>query len=434
MEVAIKDIKVGNRFRKAFEGIVELAASISTVGQIEPIIIDENNNLIAGERRLKAFVLLKRETIEVKIMEKLDDYQKKEIELEENIQRHAFTWQEEIAAKAELHKLKEKIYGTATRGHEKPSSWNISNTAKLLGESPGTISMDLQLARGMGAFPELLKEKSKTIAFKKMKQLQERALNEELARRMGQTTAITHPEVINSNCLDEMQKMESSSVDLILTDPPYGIDVDNAQTYKRLTMSDTNFVDSDFETYDLLDKAFKEFYRILKPNRHMYVFFAIDKYDAITKLLLKHQFEVHKMPLIWDKGSGSYPSQMTSFVHSYEPLLHISKGDRKLNGTPRDIFPIKRVPSKAKIHPTQKPTQLLRDLIGLSTSPGELVFDPFAGSGSTIIAARETQRKALGIELNPIYYSKILERLAGKEAIVQSNEAEQEDEDFDTEV
>ena len=260
MEVAIKDIKVGNRFRKTFEGIVELAASISTVGQIEPIIIDENNNLIAGERRLKAFVLLKRETIEVKIIEKLDDYQKKEIELEENIQRHAFTWQEEVAAKAELHKLKEKIYGTATRGHEKPSSWNISDTAKLLGESPGTISMDLQLARGMGGFPEFFKEKSKTVAFKKMKQLQERALNEELARRMGQTTAITHPEIINGNCLDEMQKMESNSVDLILTDPPYGIDIDNAQTYKRLTMSDTNFIDSDFETYDLLDKTFNEFY------------------------------------------------------------------------------------------------------------------------------------------------------------------------------
>ena len=87
------------------------------------------------------------------------------------------------------------------------------------------------------------------------------------------------------------------------------------------------------------------------------------------------------------------------------------KGNRKLNGTPRDVFEIKRVPPSSKIHPTQKPTELLRDLIGFSTTPGELVLDPFAGSGATIIAAKETQRRAMGIELNPVYYNGIIERL-----------------------
>jgi DNA modification methylase len=429
MQVEIKLIRVGERFRKTFEGINELATSIETVGLIEPIILDENNSLIAGERRFRAHLLLKRDTIEVKYMKDLNEYEKKEIELEENIQRHAFTWQEEVAAKAELHKLKQKVYGEAVKGHSTDGTWKVKDTAAALGESIGTVSMDLQLAKGMAAFPELLKEKSKTVAFKKLKQIQDKILNEELAKRIKGSKAIMHPDIINGNCLDVMSKMESESVDLILTDPPYGIDVDEAQTYKRLTMSNVEFKDDEFETFNLLDKAFKEMYRILKPNRHLYIFFAIDKYNTITKLLLKHGFEAHHIPLIWDKGSGSYPSQMTSFVHSYEPFLHVMKGDRKLNGTPRDIFSVKRVPSDKRIHPTQKPTELLRDLIGYSTFPGELILDPFAGSGSTIIAAKEAQRRAIGIELNPIYYTKIVERLQAEqtqEVSIDSDSTEQE--------
>lgn len=423
--IKVSDVKIGDRFRKTFDGIEELAASIQKVGLIEPIILDENYGLIAGERRIKAHVLLKRETIEAKLIGELDEYQKKEIELEENIQRKSFTWQEEVAAKHELHKLKQKIYGAAIQGHTTKGAWQLKDTALALGESLGSTSMDIQLAKGLAAFPKLLKEKSKTVAFKKFKQLQEKILLEELSKRLKVSEIVKHPDVINGDCIAEMQKMPSESVDLILTDPPYGIDVDEAHTFKRQTFSNTQFQDGTFETYDLLDKAIKEFYRILKPNRHIYVFFGTDKYHDITKLLVKHGFDVHPMPLIWDKGSGSYPSQMTSYVHSYEPFIHAMKGDRKLNGTPRDVFQIKRVPPSIKIHPTQKPTELLRDLIGFSTNPGELVLDPFAGSGATLVAARETQRKAIGIELNPVYYEAILKRLKeedNKEPVIDTED------------
>ena len=431
MELKVAEIRVGERMRKTFEGMEELAASIAAYGQIEPIVIDENNVLIAGERRLRAHLLLKKETILVVYRKDLNELQKKEIELEENIQRENFTWQEEVAAKLDLHRLKQQIHGAAVKGHATDGKWDLRDTATALGESVGTVSMDIQLAKGLSAFPELLKEKSKTAAYKKLKQSQERVLNAELARRITSNKAITNPDVICGNCIDEMQKMADSSVDLILTDPPYGINIENAHTFKSMNATNVDFNDTDFDTFDLLDKAFKEMYRILKSNRHMYMFFAIQKYEAITTLLHKHGFEVHAMPLIWDKGSGSYPSQMTTYVHSYEPFLHCRKGDRKLNGTPRDVFPCKRVPNGQKIHPTQKPTELLRDLIGFSTNPGEVVFDAFAGSGATLVAAKECQRRAIGIELNPVYHKAICDRLAGvKVGRTAINEASKTIEEF----
>ena len=412
MHVPIESVIVGERFRKEFKDIDMLAESISKHGLIEPIVVDENMNLIAGERRYKAHMLLKKETIDIKKMEDLTSIEKKEVELEENIQRKAFTWQEEVSAKNQLHKLKQEIHGSAVPGHES-QGWKVKDTAKSLGESAGKVSMDIQLARGMRAFPELLKEKNKTVAYKKFKKLQEEVLQKELAKRIGVLGVTEHPDIINGDCLLEMKKIEAESIDLILSDPPYGIDVGNAKTYDRMTHTDVRFEDGDFETFDLLDKAIAEMFRVLKTDRHIFLFCGIDKAPVIKKLLAKHKFTVHAIPLIWDKGSGSYPSQQTTFVHSYEAIIHAWKGRRKLNGTPRDIFPVKRCPAGSKIHPTQKPTELLRDLINLTTLPGELVLDPFSGSGATLVAAKETNRRAKGIELDPGYYDGICKRLQG---------------------
>ena len=415
MLVAIKEIAVGARFRKKFDDMDELAKSIDKYGLIEPIVLDENNNLIAGERRLRAHIQLKRLEIEVRYMNDLSDLQKKEIELEENIQRKEFTWMEEVEAKAQLHLLKQQIYGAAVKHKKVDGSWGISQTADTLGKSATVVSQDIQLAKGLKAFPELLKEKSKTIAFKKLKMLQEKILANELQKRISGLKEITHPSVVNGNCLEELKKIEDESIDLVLTDPPYGIDIGDSHTFGRMGPTST-YVDSEFETYDLLDKVIKELFRVLKDDRHMYMFFAIDKYSQIVSLLLKHGFSVYPIPIIWDKGSGSYPSQSTTFVHSYEPFLHIMKGARKLNGTPKDVLSIKRVPSDKKTHPSQKPTELLRDLIELSTMPAELVLDPFAGSGSTLLAALETSRRSMGIELNSIYYKNICEMLTERES------------------
>lgn len=437
MELEIVKISVGERVRKEFNGIAELAESIRIHGQIEPVVIDENNKLIAGERRLRALAYLKKDRALVVYMKDLTELQKKEVELEENLSRENFSWQEEVAAKLAIHEIKQSIHGAARQGDttSPEQKWGLKDTAELLGQGITNTADDIRLARAIKTFPQLAKEKNKGTAAKILKKEQARIINEEVARRMKMSEATSTPGIINGDCIAEMQKMEAESVDLILSDPPYGIDVDNSHTFKRMTIVDTNFKDGEHHTIDLLDKAFREMYRILKKDRHMYIFLAITMKEKVVELLEKHGFEVHQIPLIWDKGSGSYPSQSTTFVHSYEPFLHVMKGKRKLNGTPRDIFQVKRVPSNQKCHPTQKPTELLRDLIGYSSNIGETVFDPFAGSGATLVAAKETQRFALGIELNPIYYKAICDRLEGKVvAPVQTNGAMEVEVDSDPDL
>lgn len=428
MKIKLKDIIVGERYRKEFNNLDTLADSIKQFGLIEPIVIDENNKLIAGERRYKAHCILKLDEIEVKYMNDLTEPQKKEIEIEENIRREQFTWQEEVDAKAQLHRLKQEIHGAAVSGHKVEGSWKAKDTAEALGISTGKLSEELQLSRLMKVFPELKKEKTKTAAFKKMKQLQEKMLNAELSKRIQAKAIHTHPDVINGDCVEILKGMESESIDLIVTDPPYGIDIGNAQTFGQSSPQNT-YEDSEHATFDMLDKVIKEMYRVLKNNSHMYMFFGIDKYEPLIHLLRKHGFEVHHLPLIWEKGSGSYPSQSTTFVHSYEPFFHIMKGKRKLNGTPRDVFPIKRVPSGSKIHPSEKPTELLRTLIGLSSEVGDTVLDCFGGSGSVAIAARECNRKSISIERDPVYYEGICKRLTGDTAAERDTEIDRKEED-----
>jgi len=417
-KIKITEIQVGSRFRKKFEGVDKLAQSIMTYGLIHPIVIDDKNRLIAGERRLRACLSILKRTkneerwgsIEVKFRKDLNELEKKELELEENIQREAFTWQEEVNAKAELHKLKQKIYGSAVKGHDS-DGWKLRDTAEALGESMGTVSMDIALARGMKAFPELKKEKSKSVAFKKLKQKQEDILNAELAKRLKTSKIIATPNIIHGNCVKEMGKMETGSIDLIIADPPFGINLGEAESFKKTHNKVYPCPDDEFTILDMLDKAFAQMFRILKDDRHAYIFFGCQHYNKIKELLEKVGFQVHHIPLIWDKLSGGFPSQSVNFTSSYEPFFYCRKGGRKLNGTPRDIFSIKRVPSNKKIHPTEKPTEFLRGLIGLSSLPGEKVLDPFAGSGSTIVAAKELSRIGIGIELDNTYYNNIVKRL-----------------------
>ena len=230
-EVSIEDIVVEDRFRTKFEGIEELATSISAHGLINPIVIDENNKLVAGERRLKAHRLLKMPTILARTINELTELEKKEIELEENILRKDFTWQEEVAAKKILHELKQKIHGGAVKGHGTEGTWGVRETSQALGQSLGSVSMDIQLATGVKAFPELLKEKSKTTAYKKLKSLQTAVLQEELAKRLKGKGIIDTPNVLLGDAVNEMSKLTASSVDLVVTDPPYGIGFDSEKVY-----------------------------------------------------------------------------------------------------------------------------------------------------------------------------------------------------------
>ena len=172
------------------------------------------------------------------------------------------------------------------------------------------------------------------------------------------------------------------------------------------------FEDREYETEDMLRGAFKAMFDNLKDDRHAYVFIGITKKDARIKLLEEAGFGVDSIPLIWSKGTSSAAAQPEGWSRSYESILHCTKGKRPLNRNPLDVLNYKIVPSRLRINPTsEKPVALMQMLIEVSTLPGELVLDPFAGSGATGEAAFRAKRDCILVEKDKDSYNSLCERM-----------------------
>lgn len=407
-KLPLEKVIVEKRFRKDFGDMDGLAVSIQKYGLIHPICVTKDLRLIAGERRLKAHQMLGIKEIEVKFFEDLSDIDRKEIELEENIVRKAFTWQEEVIAKLAIDQLKRKKYGSAIKGHES-DGWSQKNTAEALGQSVGTISMDLQLAEALMLYPNLGREKTKTGAYKKFKKLRKRDLRVELAKR-GAFKAI--PFIYLGDCTKVMkEKIDSDSVDMIATDPQFGVQL---STLSSIPSFDVVYKqdDTEYRVFNQLDLALAEMYRILKEGSHLYIFFASMHYTLVRGLLEK-RFVVDPIPIIWDKEHQTGPGSLLGYTNSYEPCFFCSKGPPKeLYKWHKNVISQKGVPGDKRIHPTEKPTGLWRVFIEASSLPGDTVIDPYAGSGSLGEAALELDRKTILIDIDERYYDGMLERFS----------------------
>lgn len=193
-----------------------------------------------------------------------------------------------------------------------------------------------------------------------------------------------------------LRSLADDSVDLVITDPPYeSLEKHRAVgTTTRLKHSKASSNDW-FEIFpnERFQELFAEVYRVLKPNRHFYLFCDAETMFVAKPLGEDAGFKFWK-PLVWDKvaiGMGYH------YRARYEMILFFEKGKRKLNdlGVP-DILEAKRV---YRGYPTEKPPEVAETLVTQSTSPGELVVDPFMGSGSTGVAAARQGRAFLGNDL-----------------------------------
>jgi DNA modification methylase len=222
---------------------------------------------------------------------------------------------------------------------------------------------------------------------------------------------INEADIKKGNCITIMKKMKDESIDLIVSDPPFGVGLDKAGAHKDKWGGDV-YSDDTNKVMETLEKAFPEMYRLLKPNSHAYIFFAMTHYVKVLKMLEDSGFQVVLTPIIWNKASqGAPPETPYSYVQTYEPCFLCHKGKRALNEYVTNVLTIPRVPSAKKIHVAQKPVSLLRKFIEASSIAGEIVLDPFMGSGSTVIAAYECKRKAIGIEKDEDMFNKVLLRI-----------------------
>lgn len=207
--------------------------------------------------------------------------------------------------------------------------------------------------------------------------------------------------IINGDCIDIMDQLGPWSVDFILTDPPY------IAGYKD--RSGRSLANDDNGQW--LEPSVMQMYRVLKRNSFAISFYGWPKIDAFMAAWKKAGFRIGGH-IIFRKR---YASKAAYLQYRHEAAYLLIKGNPAFPATPLpDVMDWTY--SGNKYHPTQKSVHVLKPLIKAFTKPGDLVLDPFAGSGSTCVAAFNTRRDYIGIELDAAHCRAATARVATQAA------------------
>ena len=218
-----------------------------------------------------------------------------------------------------------------------------------------------------------------------------------------ENSAVIRNAILQGDCISLMRGLERESVDFVLTDPPY---------ITRYQSRDGRTVQNDDNAH-WLKPAFNQIHRVLKNGGFCVSFYSWHKVDLFMRAWREAGFRIAGH-IVFRKR---YASSERFFRYEHEQAYLLGKGQITPPAKPiPDVidFPY----SGNTLHPTQKPVQALRPLIESFSRPDDLVLDPFAGSGSTLAAARELGRDWLGIELSKDHHETATKRMndAGKAA------------------
>lgn len=220
--------------------------------------------------------------------------------------------------------------------------------------------------------------------------------------------------IYNTDCARLMSKISSQSVDLILTDPPYGICYKSKS--RRLSRQTVAGDEAPYIWW------LKEADRILKDDGSLLCFTRWDVLGAWHMAIEYAGLRVRSC-IVWDKGIHGMGNTKAAFAPQHELCLFATKHDFEFkNGRPADVIRVGKLSSSEMIHPTQKPVELFEQLINVTTLPGALVVDPFAGSGTTAIAAINTGRHFVCSEIDHMHHAASCRRASARLKELQSTE------------
>ena len=229
--------------------------------------------------------------------------------------------------------------------------------------------------------------------------------------------------LINDDCFNYLKKIENKSIDLILVDPPYLISKkSNFKNYSDKANSDIitkygshsiDFGDWDKEEIDW-DLLFKEYYRVLRDGGTLIFFFDVWKSTMIKEIAEKYKF---KQPRIgqWQKNNPvPINSKVNYLSNGTEYFFTFIKGKKPTFNSEYDhgVYKYPLCHGKERLeHPTQKPLNLIIDLVKKHSNEGDLVLDTFAGTGTTGEACRTLNRRFILVERDKKYFLLIKNRL-----------------------
>ncbi len=478
--IPIKDIVVKDRARKIFdpkEMEILMEAISSNIGLIHPIMIKKDKELITGERRLKAISQLHKIGTSIKFAGKpipngmipciiveeefqLIDYLI--TEEVENTARSGFTWQElarHTAKIAELKQLQIDIKNAELKSEKKTTEMDsadttVSNTKSIdsllavsLGKVvPSIISKEaieatkeklhpnsvngvykvqdsLLLNKALNDIemqPKIENATSKKEALKIVSREEIRKRQAELAQRIGKELRHNRHTLIFGDCLIELPKIESNSIDVCLTDPIYGINAQNFGVAKR-DIGFHEYDDTPERFNELLPICIKEMSRILKPAAHLYLFCDLINFYKLKKWVEdsstpSNPWKVQSYPIHWIKPNGARcPHPGFTFRKTVEYILFAYRGGKQSNHQLDAHFEVSI--KRTEIHGATKDPSGLKVLLNNSCHVGDTVIDFMMGSGSTAVACQELKLKCTGIELDKSNFGRAVERIKELENI-----------------
>ena len=505
-QLPINEIIVQDRQRDCKpEAVESLAVSMSALGLIQPVVVNQEKRLIAGGHRIAAAVKLGWTVIDVVYKETLSEAELQELELTENIKRSDLTWQERVLAVAKIHALKKRTAALAS------SNWGQKETGDLLNISQGYVSYAIAVAKALQAFgkeTEIWQCDNVTDAYTLIMRWQQEVAEEDLAKRhvaskpvpvvapisieaastfdlsafdvddsppaegkiIGYTPQIPPEDVriacpvcngINSkgcqHCMDTGFAWDTTKVqrgaqitvsavyeeyhevvvdvsshyfkvdsieymltnpnrfDHIITDIPYGIDIDMIDQSNSIADIDTIKAEHTVEGNEaLFAQFFPAAFTTLKDNAFLITWCDQMQWQLMYNLATAAGFKVQRWPIIWSK---SYPclNQMAqyNFTKSTEIAMVMHKGVITLaEKQPTNVISCGRDDLQELInHPFAKPFTLWERLIKAVSIENQAILDPFCGRGSSFLSGLQLGRNMYGCEINDAHYNAGLENI-----------------------
>jgi site-specific DNA-methyltransferase (adenine-specific) len=418
--VSINSITVQERQRRTIDDarVADLAESIFKVGLLHAPVcrhgVHDEIILVVGEGRLRAMRLLHEQERSFNYLhtpvdkgmfpflfyEELDPVTAKEVELEENISRVDLTWQDRAAAIAELHTL--KVAGDTT--------WSQADTARVAYGKPVNVTQGVRdkiiLANNLHR-PEIRTAKTEKEALK----ILSKTLEDEFRMKLGEMQARVSGRgmtLVQSSAIEYLSSFQAA-FDIILTDPPYGVDAD---TFDAEMIQRHLYEDSWSSVSRLLREFAKSAMTATKAKAHLYMFCDVRRFMDLHAFFTVEGWDVWPKPLVWVKDVGHLPMPHYGPRYMYETILFANKGKRCVTGLYPDVIIAPADKGDGKMHAAQKPVDIYLNLLRRSCSPGDVVIDPFCGSGPIFPAAHELQLIAYGCDIDPASVSMAAERIA----------------------
>jgi site-specific DNA-methyltransferase (adenine-specific) len=391
MKIQQKPIKdlipyINNSRTHSDEQVAQIAASIKEFGWTNPILVDGDNGIIAGHGRLSAARKLGMDTVPVIELSHLTKAQKKALIIADNKLASNAGWDNNLLT-IELNELLADNFALDILGFDKDELDALLNPVEV---TEGLTDED--------DVPDVpIEPKTK----------------------LGDIYVLGNHRLMcgDSTSIDAVEKlMDGQLADQLVTDPPYNIAYEGGSK-KRDQIKNDEMADEEFRQF--LKDVYISANAVMKAGAVFYIWHA-DTEGYNFRGAAKDMGWKVRQTLIWNKDNSAFGRSDYHWKH--EPCLYGWKeGSAHLWATDRKqttVIQCKR-PSKSELHPTMKPVELMEYQILNNTKGSDIVLDLFGGSGSTMIAAEKTGRKARLMELDPKYCDVIVKRwedFTGKKA------------------